>query len=140
LLGSKDGNVINISTSFAVPFVEGKDSEVFETDFLAKMLKFHRKVSQKEGLIGLYYTSNNVSQSVLTLFSHYMTLFKEKKNKPVGNQPLLMLVDPTMQDNRMSIKMMNIVYSQPINFFAECPFKFQVKDFEKTGLDLIFFG
>jgi len=68
------------------------------------MLKFHRKVSQKEGLIGLYYTSNNVTQSVLTLFSHYMALFKDKKNKPVGNQPLLMLIDPTMQDNRMSIK------------------------------------
>jgi len=104
------------------------------------MLKFHRKVSQKEGLIGLYYTSNNVTQSVLGLFSHYMALFKDKKNKPVGNQPLLMLIDPTMQDNRMSIKVMNIVYSNPINFFAECPFKFQTKDFEKTGLDLIFFG
>lgn len=67
-----------------------------DKEFLAKMLKFHRKVNPKEGLIGLYYSSNDISKSVTTLFSYYMELLKDKKNKPILNSPLLMLVDPTL--------------------------------------------
>jgi len=141
LLGSKDGSQINISTSFAVPLTVNSESDIIlDKDFLAKMLKFHRKVNPKEGLVGLYYTTNHISKSVNTLFAYFMELLKDKKNKPVFSQPLLMLVDPTMQDHRMSIKIMNIVNSNPIVCFAECPFTFQVKDFERTGLDVLFFG
>jgi hypothetical protein len=35
---------------------------------------------------------------------------------------------------------MSLVNSRPLNVFAECPFTFQVADFEKTGLDVVFFG
>jgi hypothetical protein len=35
---------------------------------------------------------------------------------------------------------MSLVNSRPLTVFAECPFSFQVADFDKTGLDVIFFG
>ena len=35
---------------------------------------------------------------------YFIELFKDKKNRAHLPAPLLMLVDPTMQDNRMSIK------------------------------------
>lgn len=71
---------------------------------------------------------------------YFIELFKDKKNRAHLPAPLLMLVDPTMQDNRMSIKVMSLVNSRPLTVFAECPFSFQVADFDKTGLDVIFFG
>jgi len=71
---------------------------------------------------------------------YFIELFKDKKNRSILVTPLVMLVDPTMQNNRMSIKVMSLVNSRPLNVFAECPFSFQVADFDKTGLDVIFFG
>jgi len=86
LLGSKDGSQINISTSFAVPLTVNSESDItLDKDFLTKMLKFHRKVNPKEGLVGLYYTTNVISKSVNTLFAYYLDLLKDKKNKPVIN-------------------------------------------------------
>lgn len=57
LLGSVDNTKVDITTSFSVPFSYDEDdnkSLVLDKDYLAKMLKFHRKVNPKEGLIGLY--------------------------------------------------------------------------------------
>lgn len=104
------------------------------------MLKFYRKVNPKEGLLGLYFSSNAISIYVMEIFLFFNEVFKDKKNRSVLPIPLVMLVDPTMQGNRMSIKIMSLVNSRPLNVFAECPFTFQVADFEKTGLDVVFFG
>lgn len=60
------------------------------------MLKFHKKVNPKEGLIGLYFSAHEINSHVTPLFTYYAELLKDKKNKPVLQQPLLMLVDPTM--------------------------------------------
>lgn len=63
-----------------------------------------------------------------------------------------MLIDPTMQDNKLSIKVsakhaqfcfqiLSLVSNrQKVQVFAECPFSFELAEFEKTGLDVIFFG
>lgn len=129
LLGSMNGNQINITSSFAVPMKFTQNNSegeiIIDKDYQNKMLKFYRKVNQKEGIVGLYYTTNAVTQNVTKLWSYYSTeLLRDKKNKPVLTQPLLMLVDPTLQDHRMSIKVMTLVNSSPIVVFSECPFSF----------------
>lgn len=121
-------------------YINKEDGCVLDKEFLAKMLKFHKKVNPKEGLVGLYFSSNLISIHVMEIFMYFIELFKDKKNRAHLPAPLLMLVDPTMQDNRMSIKVMSLVNSRPLTVFAECPFSFQVADFDKTGLDVIFFG
>jgi hypothetical protein len=65
---------------------------------------------------------------------------KDNKNKPVLKSPLVMLVDPTMQNERMSIKVLSLENTRPLAVFAEVPFSFQVKDFERSGLDVVFYG
>jgi hypothetical protein len=68
------------------------------------MLKFHRKVNPKEGLIGFYKTGSVIDESTLQLYRYYLQLLGDSKNKGLLNQPLLFLIDPTMQDNRLNIK------------------------------------
>ncbi len=80
---------------------------MLDKEFLAKMLKFYRKVNPKEGLVGLYFSSNAISIYVMEIFMFFNEVFKDKKNRSVLPMPLVMLVDPTMQGNRMSIKVSN---------------------------------
>jgi len=58
ILGSVDNTKVDITTCFSVPLSEededGQKIFVLDKDYLAKMLKFYRKVNPKEGLIGLY--------------------------------------------------------------------------------------
>lgn len=84
--------------------MDERDELVLDVDYLAKMLKFHRKVNPKEGLVGLYMSGQKIDKAAIGLFKFYQELNKEKKNKPLLPSPLLMLIDPTMQGNRLSIK------------------------------------
>lgn len=55
LLGSVDGPIVEIQTSFSIPLENSNENGiVIDKDYLNKMLKFHRKVNPKEDLIGLY--------------------------------------------------------------------------------------
>lgn len=56
---------------------------MIDKDYLAKMLKFHKKVNPKEGLVGFYFSSHEITSHVTTLFTYYSELMKDKKNKPV---------------------------------------------------------
>jgi hypothetical protein len=69
------------------------------------MLKFHRRVNPKEGMLGFYISGNALEKGMLPMFQFYQDLSKDKKNKsPFQNSPLMMLIDPTMQGNKLSIK------------------------------------
>ena len=77
----------------------------FDFDYAEKMLKFQRKVNPKEGLIGLYKSGNDIDKDTITLWYEYMArLMKDSKNKGLMPQPLLLLIDPTMQDNKLTMK------------------------------------
>ena len=106
LLGNVDGSKVDIQTSFAVPFYyEADKSMAFDFDYAEKMLKFQRKVNPKEGLIGLYKSGNDIDKDTITLWYEYMArLMKDSKNKGLMPQPLLLLIDPTMQDNKLTMK------------------------------------
>jgi len=45
------------------------------------MLKFHRKVNPKEGLIGFYKTGSDIDESTLQLYRYYLELLGDSKNK-----------------------------------------------------------
>ena len=68
------------------------------------MLKFHRKVNPKEGLIGFYKTGQAIDESTLRIYQYYLQLLSDPKNKGLLQHPLLFLIDPTMQQNRLTIK------------------------------------
>lgn len=84
---------------------EEDGSIIIDKEYLNKMLKFHRKVNPKEGLLGFYISGSSIDQTAVTLFKFYQDLSRDKKNKsPLSGQPLMLMIDPTMQGNRLSIK------------------------------------
>ena len=105
LLGSVDGSKVDIMTSFSCPISLSPDGDIVtDNEFTEKMLKFHRKVNPKEGLIGFYKTGSAIDESTLQLYQYYTTLLQDSKNKGLLTQPMLFLIDPTMQGNRLTIK------------------------------------
>ena len=68
------------------------------------MLKFQRKVNPKEGLIGFYQTGKTIDENTVLFFDYYSKLMRNKMNKALVAKPLLLLIDPTMEDNRLTIK------------------------------------
>ena len=109
LLGSVDGQIVDISTCFSVPLEqdeEKKDRRVFDQEYNDKMLKFHRKVNPKEDLVGLYFSGTEIDKTALQLFTYYQRLSQEKANKQtlLAGSPLLMMIDPTMKNNSLQIK------------------------------------
>ena len=81
------------------------------------MLKFHRKVNPKEGLIGFYKTGSAIDESTLAIYQYYLTLLQDPKNKGLLVQPLLFLIDPTMQENKLSIKVSISLQQSITNFW-----------------------
>lgn len=109
LLGFADGNNIDIQSCFGVPLSQAKNEDgvtelVLDKEYCQKMLKFQRKVNPKEGLVGMYCTGQNIDVTQFVTFAYFQQLAHEKKNKAPLKSPLLMLIDPTMQENKLSIK------------------------------------
>jgi len=105
------------------------------------MLKFHRRVNPKEDIIGFYMSGTEINSQVLAIFKMFQEIIGKQKNMTtLAGNPLLLLIDPTMQNNRLSIKILSIVTASIVPVFAECAFSFATKDYEKSGLDILFFG
>lgn len=97
LLGSVDGTRVDIQSSFACPLSFDSDGSIItDSEFTEKMLKFHRKVNAKEGLIGLYKTGTTIDEHTIALYEYYSKLIKDSRNRRLLAQPLLFLIDPTM--------------------------------------------
>lgn len=154
-----DGSQVDIQTCFACPVQISGDGIVMDAEFTERMLKFHRKVNPKEGLIGFYKTGTDIDQNTLELYQYYLKLLKDTKNKCLVPQPLLFLIDPTMTNNRLTIKVLSFFtapqvrksewtdknddewkHIDQVRIFAECPYRIAMAEFEKTGLDVIFYG
>jgi hypothetical protein len=106
LLGTIDGSQIDIYSSFAVPQYYDKEQQapVIDSEYMQKMLKFHRKVNPNEGLLGMYITSKKFDEHGLSLVSFFSELFQQEKKRALIPFPLIMMVDPTLSENKLSIK------------------------------------
>ena len=62
LLGTIDGSIIDIHSCFSVPqyFDKEQEARVIDSEYMQKMMKFHRKVNPKEGLLGMYISSKKL--------------------------------------------------------------------------------
>jgi len=113
ILGSVDGSRIDVQTSFPVPITLDKDGTIeFDTEYASKMLNFQRKINRKEALIGFYKTGTEIDETTMIIFDYYAQQLRAQKNRGVLPKPIILLIDPTMTDNRLSIKVLSF-YSQP---------------------------
>jgi hypothetical protein len=119
LLGTIDGTQIDICSSFAVPQYYDRDTSdlLIDTEYMQKMLKFHRKVNPNEGLLGMYISCKKLDEHGLALVAYFQELFQNEKKKALISFPLIMMVDPTLSENKLSIK----VIISPSNICAIDP-------------------
>jgi hypothetical protein len=75
------------------------------------MLKFYRKVNPKEGLLGMYISANRLDEHGIAIVQYFSELFTREKKKALIAFPLIMMVDPTLEGNKLSIKILNLVSS-----------------------------
>jgi hypothetical protein len=73
------------------------------------MLKFHRKVNPNEGLLGMYISCKRLDEHGLAAVKYYQDLFSNEKTKALINFPLIMMVDPTLSENKLSVKVLNCI-------------------------------
>lgn len=89
---------------------------IIDSEYLEKMLKFYRKVNPKEGLLGIYISSQNLDEAGLHIVGYFSQFFNDKKNKAQIQFPLVMCVDPTLQGNQLSIK---VRLNTPLTLFVD---------------------
>ena len=77
---------------------------VIDNEYMLKMMKFHKKVNPKEGLVGMYISQKVIDEHGMSLIAYFSKLFQNEKKKTVVSQPLIMLVDPTLDNNKLQIK------------------------------------
>jgi len=95
LLGSRQGNTIDVSNSFAVPFEEDRhDPSVWFIDhnYLEDMFHMFKKVNAKEKIIGWYSTGPKLRVNDLEINE----LFKRYTSKP-----LFCIIDVKPHDNKL---------------------------------------
>lgn len=114
LLGTSDaqGKIIEISNSFAIQLRVQKGEEsskepeyIFDTEYLKKMLKFHKTVNDMENILGVYISSNSVDSQGMVIVKYFLDLFSEKSffRSPLKS-PIIMLFDPSLNNNKLDIK------------------------------------
>jgi len=76
LLGTVDGKLIDISNSFPMTLKATKSPEgsnktkeyIFDSEYLKKMLTFHKKVNEVESLLGVYISSTELNKEAMIIF------------------------------------------------------------------------
>ena len=53
-----------------------------------------------------------------------------------------LIFDPTLNGNKLSLKILNVhsFYLEECPLFSEVPFKFNLNQIDKSGLDVLFYG
>lgn len=91
--------------------------------------------------MGVYISSTNINKVAMLIVSYFRELFTKQVRSPL-QQPIVMLFDPTLNGNKLDIKVLKMesLYLEDCPLFSELPYRFNIADFGQTGLDLIFFG
>lgn len=95
LLGTEEGGVITICSSFPVPHTEVEDQIALNSDFHATMLALQQRVTPQHKVVGWYSTGENVNENT--------TLFHQFYGQDV-ERPVHLLFDLGLGERRMSCK------------------------------------
>jgi hypothetical protein len=78
----------------------------------------------------------------MVIFSYVKELFTTKQVNSKLATPIVLLFDPELGNNKLEIKVLNIhsIFMDQTPLFNELPYKFNVKNIDETGLDVLFYG
>lgn len=78
----------------------------------------------------------------MIIVQYFVDLFKSKKVRSPIASPIILLYDPELMNNKLDIKILNIqsVFMKECPLFSEMPYKFNLDEIDKSGLDVLFYG
>lgn len=78
----------------------------------------------------------------MIILQYFTNLFKNKEVRSPLSMPILLLFDPELSNNKLDIKVLTLhsFFLSECPLFSEMPFKFNLQNIEKTGLDVLFYG
>jgi hypothetical protein len=99
-------------------------------------------VSPNEGMLGMYISCKKLDEHGLALVGYFNKLFQDDKKRALISFPLIMMVDPTLSENKLSIKILNLVsgFLKTIPILCELTYNFAMSQQQRTGLDVLFYG
>jgi len=116
LLGTSDGKMIDISNCFPMTLMnQAKDGLgdnadgdalelAFDTDYVKKMIKFHKTVNDKEQFLGCYISTTVLGKQSMAIVQYFIELLNNKVvNSPLMT-PIVLMFDPELTNNKLEIK------------------------------------
>lgn len=117
LLGSVDAKIVDISNCFPMTFkmneseqdgakkqATGDAEYIFDLEYLKKMLQFHKKLNDQEQILGVYISSTNIDKMCMIIVAYFRDLFMTQKVRSPLQQPIILLFDPELKNNKLDIK------------------------------------
>ena len=103
LLGSKNGNNVEVTDCYGVPFMEEEDEIKIKInqEYNNQMYAAHRRISKKEEIIG-WYSTTAVNGAFLTNTSSYINSHYAKQVD--DDAPIHLVVDSTLKGQTMAIR------------------------------------
>lgn len=68
------------------------------------MLKFHNTLNGQEQILGVYISSTDINKLCMIIVAYFRDLFMTQKVRSPLQQPIIMLFDPELKNNRLDIK------------------------------------
>ena len=68
------------------------------------MLQFHKKLNDQEQILGVYISSTNIDKMCMIIVAYFRDLFMTQKVRSPLQQPIILLFDPELKNNKLDIK------------------------------------
>lgn len=97
LLGHSNGDLVNITNSFAIPFEESANGFFFDTSYLLNMFELFYKVNPSEKIVGWYHSGPKMYKNdfeITQAFSQYCD----------NASPILAIVDVNMEAEDLPVQ------------------------------------
>jgi len=115
LLGKIYPDYVNITNVVFVPSTVSPTGEIgIDSDLLNKVLAYNDKIFN-ETRVGWFITKNSIDSTTAIIHKHLLPSLKSQTNTWAG--PLVLLVDPSLEDEGISLKGF---VSQPNKMFRDC--------------------
>ena len=103
----------------------------FDTDYVKKMIKFHKSVNDKESFLGCYISTTSLDKQSMAIVQYFMDLLSSKTVVSPLISPIVLMFDPELHNNKLDIKVsVNSKRFFQTRFFIgdEHPFSFFVEN------------
>ena len=115
--------LMNQAKEVSIDNADGEALELaFDTDYVKKMIKFHKTVNDKEQFLGCYISTTVLNKQSMAIVQYFIELLNNKVvNSPLGT-PVVLMFDPELKNNKLDIKVRKFYFHFKLTrfFYFRC--------------------